>query len=81
MTLEQITNQVIELSKQAGDFIRQERKSFSSAKIEYKGLNDMVSYVDKTAEEMIVAGLEKILPEAGFITEEQTKRKSMTNFL
>ena len=75
MALEQITNQVIELSKQVGDFIRQERKSFSSAKIEYKGLNDMVSYVDKTAEELIVAGLEKILPEAGFITEEQTKNK------
>ena len=76
MALEQIANQVIELAKQAGDFIRQERKSFSSAKIEYKGLNDMVSYVDKTAEEMIVAGLEKILPEAGFITEEKTTTKT-----
>ncbi len=75
MFLEQITKQVIEIAKEAGDFIRQERASFSSAKVEYKGLNDMVSYVDKTAEEKIVAGLEKILPEAGFITEEQTKNK------
>lgn len=75
MLLEQITKQVIEVAKHAGDFIRQERRSFSSTKIEYKGLNDMVSYVDKTAEEKIVAGLEKILPEAGFITEEQTKNK------
>lgn len=75
MTLELIGKQVIEVSKQAGDFIRQERQSFSSAKVEYKGLNDMVSYVDKTAEEIIVAGLEKILPEAGFITEEKTKNK------
>lgn len=73
MHLEQITNKVIELAKQAGDFIRQERKLFDPDKIEYKGLNDMVSYVDKTAEGIIVAGLEKILPEAGFITEEQTK--------
>jgi myo-inositol-1(or 4)-monophosphatase len=73
MQLEQIAKQVIELSKQAGDFIRQERKTFSTDKIEYKGLNDLVSYVDKTAEGIIVAGLEKILPEAGFITEEQTK--------
>lgn len=73
MQLEQIAAQVIELSKQAGDFIRQERKTFNSDKIEYKGLNDLVSYVDKTAEGIIVAGLEKILPEAGFITEEQTK--------
>ncbi|MDB5118319.1 MAG: inositol monophosphatase [Mucilaginibacter sp.] len=75
MQLEQVANKVIELSKQAGDFIRQERKTFNADKIEYKGLNDLVSYVDKTAEGLIVAGLEKILPEAGFITEEQTKNK------
>src|SRR6201996_6577695 len=75
MQLEQVTNQVIELSKQAGDFIRQERKTFNADKIEYKGLNDLVSYVDKTAEGIIVKGLEKILPEAGFITEEQTTSK------
>jgi len=75
MQLEQIAKQVIELSKQAGDFIRQERKTFNADKIEYKGLNDLVSYVDKTAEGIIVTGLEKILPEAGFITEEKTKSK------
>ncbi|MCC8426125.1 inositol monophosphatase family protein [Mucilaginibacter sp. UR6-11] len=73
MQPDQIAKQVIELSKQAGDFIRQERKTFNADKIEYKGLNDLVSYVDKTAEGIIVAGLEKILPEAGFITEEKTK--------
>jgi myo-inositol-1(or 4)-monophosphatase len=75
MQLEQAANKVIELSKQVGDFIRQERKTFNVDKIEYKGLNDLVSYVDKTAEGIIVAGLEKILPDAGFITEEQTKNK------
>ncbi|WP_432327043.1 inositol monophosphatase family protein [Mucilaginibacter sp. P25] len=70
-----IIHQVIEVSKQAGDFIRQERKAFDPDRIEYKGLNDMVSYVDKTAEEAIVKGLSKILPEAGFITEEKTTTK------
>jgi len=75
MQLEQVVKLVIELSKQAGDFIRQERKTFNTDQIEYKGLNDLVSYVDKTAEKLIVAGLEKILPEAGFITEEQTNNK------
>src|ERR1700744_6054528 len=73
MHLADITQQVIELSKQVGDFIRQERKKFNADDIEYKGLNDLVSYVDKGAEEQIVAALEKILPEAGFITEEKTK--------
>src|ERR1700761_5142746 len=75
MHLENLAKQVIDVSKQAGDFIRQERKSFTTDKIEYKGLNDMVSYVDKTAERMIVTALEKILPEAGFITEEKTTTK------
>lgn len=75
MPLQQIVTQVIELSKQVGAFIKQERSTFNPDAIEYKGLNDMVSYVDKTAEEKIVAGLEKILPEAGFITEEKTKNK------
>jgi myo-inositol-1(or 4)-monophosphatase len=75
-----ITNNVVEVAKQAGDFIRQQREVFDPNKIEYKGLNDLVSYVDKTAEEMIVAGLEKILPEAGFITEEKTKTKLADRF-
>jgi myo-inositol-1(or 4)-monophosphatase len=75
MHLENLAKQVIDVSKEAGDFIRQERKSFSSDKIEYKGLNDMVSYVDKTAEQIIVKNLEKILPEAGFITEEKTRNQ------
>ncbi|SDD29824.1 myo-inositol-1(or 4)-monophosphatase [Mucilaginibacter pineti] len=72
MALTIILKQVINVSKQAGDFIRQERKTFDPDKIEYKGLNDLVSYVDKNAERIIVDGLKKILPEAGFITEEKT---------
>jgi myo-inositol-1(or 4)-monophosphatase len=75
MELDQLINSVIEISKDAGDFIREQRKTFSPDKIEFKGLNDLVSYVDKTAEEIIVAALQKVLPEAGFITEEKTINK------
>lgn len=75
MVLSQIINQVTEVARQTGDFIRNERKNFDADRIEYKGLNDLVSYVDKTAEQQIVAALEKILPEAGFITEEKTINK------
>jgi myo-inositol-1(or 4)-monophosphatase len=73
--LQQITNQVTEVAREAGQFIRQERQNFSADRIEVKGLNDLVSYVDKTAEQQIVASLQKILPEAGFITEEKTTTK------
>lgn len=75
MQLNKIIEQVVDVSKEAGAFIRHERKIFDADKIEYKGLNDLVSYVDKTAEKKIVAGLELILPEAGFITEEKTSTK------
>ncbi|QHS57182.1 inositol monophosphatase [Mucilaginibacter sp. 14171R-50] len=75
MQLNTVISQVIDVAKEAGQFIRHERKTFDADKIEYKGLNDLVSYVDKTAEQKIVAGLELILPEAGFITEEKTSTK------
>ena len=75
MELEQLTLRVADIARAAGEFIREQRKTFSNDKIEIKGLNDLVSYVDKTAEQIIVAALEKVLPEAGFITEEKTINK------
>src|ERR1700739_4341912 len=76
MELDKIINSVIDISKQAGSFISEQRKTFSADKIELKGLNDLVSYVDKTAEEIIVKALAEVLPEAGFITEEKTINKT-----
>ena len=75
MQLDQIVKQVIEAAKEAGAFIREQRKTFSPDQIEFKGLNDLVSYVDKTAEQMIVAALTNVVPGAGFITEEKTINK------
>ena len=63
---------VISTSKKAGSFIRKERENFSPDKIEVKGLNDLVSYVDKTSEQLIVKDLQLIFPQAGFIVEENT---------
>lgn len=73
MNIEQVGRQVIEITKEAGEFISEQRRIFSPDKIEFKGLNDMVSYVDKTAEKMIVGALLKVVPGAGFITDEKTK--------
>ncbi len=61
-----------EIAKEVGSFIRKERQHFDVNKVEHKGFNDLVSYVDKEAEKKIVAELSEILPEAGFITEEGT---------
>lgn len=76
MNLQDLTTEVIELAKAVGGFIREEAQKFDAESIEYKGYNDLVSYVDKTAEEKIVAKLSQLLPEAGFITEEKTINKT-----
>ena len=72
MDLEVICREAIVPVKEAGEFIREQRKIFSQHVVEYKGFNDLVSYVDKSAEQLLVDRLRNILPEAGFITEENT---------
>ncbi|MEJ7778613.1 MAG: inositol monophosphatase family protein [Daejeonella sp.] len=73
MDLAALVENVISLTKQTGEFIRKEALSFDRSKIQYKGLHDMVSYVDKTAEINLVNGLSALIPEAGFLTEEETR--------
>ena len=70
-----ITKEVTLLTQQVSQYIADQALTFSSEKIEHKGLNDLVSYVDKTAEMQLVKGLQVILPEAAFITEENTIAK------
>lgn len=53
-------------------FIHKESLSFDHRKIELKQLNNLVSYVDKEAEKMLVEGLSQLVPEANFETEEET---------
>ena len=73
MNLEHIVKQVIILAKEAGKFIQTERQNFDPAKIEFKGHSaNLVSYVDKETEKLLVKGLKNIIPGAGFITEEGT---------
>lgn len=72
---ELLCTKVISIVRLTGNFIRKEAMQFDANKIEYKGLNDMVSYVDKTAEQKLVQNLEKLIPEAGFLTEEKTSTK------
>lgn len=70
--LKQIITDTAALARQAGDFIRKEAEGFSKEDVELKGKSDLVSYVDKETERIIVSGLQKILPQGGFITEENT---------
>jgi myo-inositol-1(or 4)-monophosphatase len=72
MNLESITSRVIDIAGEAASFIREQRAVFRQEDIEEKGTNDLVSYVDRHAEEMLVERLRKLVPEAGFLTEEKT---------
>lgn len=71
--LDSILLEVIKIAKRAGAYIRHESTKFDRANIEEKGINNLVSYVDKEAEKMIVQTLKFTLKEAGFITEEGTE--------
>ena len=70
--LQQLTEQVAALSRDVAVFIRTEALRFTEASVESKSLNNLVSYVDKGAEQRLVDGLAKMLPEAGVIAEEGT---------
>jgi myo-inositol-1(or 4)-monophosphatase len=72
LNYELLCTKVIAIARLTGNFIRKESMNFDARSIEFKGLNDMVSYVDKTAEQQLVYNLSKLLPGAGFTTEEET---------
>ncbi|RAU84285.1 inositol monophosphatase family protein [Pontibacter arcticus] len=72
MNLEQISQNLNIIARRVGNFIKTEGESFDVAKVEMKGFNNLVSYVDKEAEKQLVEALRELLPEAGFITEEET---------
>jgi len=70
--LSHLLDQTRKIAEEVGTFIEKERLHFSMDRVEHKGFNDLVSYVDKEAEKQLVAQLQAIFPEAGFITEEGT---------
>lgn len=72
MNLEHLTHLACLAVQETAAFIRAETGRVQAGEIEEKFLNGLVSYVDRTAEEMLVERLSRILPEAAFITEEET---------
>lgn len=70
--LSQLLQPTIAVAAKAAQFIRTERENFDGSKVEIKGLNDLVSYVDKGSEKIIVEELGKVFSGAGFIVEENS---------
>lgn len=80
MNLQKLSAELNSIILSIGDYITEQRKGFSLANVEVKSLNQLVSYVDITAEKMLVEQLTKLLPEAGFITEENTSDKGQKDY-
>ncbi len=78
--LEQLCQQTCLLVESVADFIRGEVGKVTGEKIEVKSLNSLVSYVDKTAERMLVSGLSDLLPGSTFLTEEETVEQAAGEF-
>ena len=74
--LKEICKEIENAARETGAFILKESIEFDINRTESKGINNFVSYVDKEAEKMLVDRLSRLLPEAGFITEEGTSKKS-----
>jgi myo-inositol-1(or 4)-monophosphatase len=74
MDLQKIEKGVIESCKEVSEFMRKESAAFDLSRIEQKDgdFNNLVSYVDKESEKKLVSALQKLLPAAGFLTEEGT---------
>ncbi|MFT5055602.1 MAG: myo-inositol-1(or 4)-monophosphatase [Pseudoalteromonas distincta] len=60
------------LLKHIGEFQLAEQQKVKHTDVSEKSLNQLVSYVDIESEKMLVEGLLKITPNAGFLTEEET---------
>lgn len=80
MNYKELCYSVQEIAREAGSFIRTEGDKVTTEDIEFKDTTSLVTYVDKTAEANIVAALRKLVPEAGYVTEEGTAGSNNEKF-
>lgn len=69
--LKQLEKEVVQIAKEVGHFIEEQSRN-ADLRIETKSENSFVTFVDKEAEIRLVSKLKDLIPEAGFITEEET---------
>lgn len=72
LNLKDITLSTNVLTLLVGEFIREQQQKITAADVQTKSLNSLVSYVDVEAEKMLVEGLQKLVSDAAFVTEEET---------
>ena len=66
------------LAEEAGDYIRQSASRLG--KVEYKGRADLVTDVDRKAEEIIVGGIRRAYPDHAVLAEESGENGGRSEF-
>lgn len=72
LDLNKILQQVCQTANQIGQYLMNEQAGLKRSEVQMKGARNYVSYVDMEAEKQLVSALKKVLPEAGFLVEEDT---------
>ena len=72
MNYKALCESTIEVANQAGRYIFSKINSISLEEVESKGKHNFVTEVDKAAEILIINKLKELIPDAGFIAEEDT---------
>jgi myo-inositol-1(or 4)-monophosphatase len=81
MDYREICLRVVNIAREAGRYIQNERKQISSEDVLTKGIHDFVTYVDKTSEQMIIQKLEQLLPHSEFLAEESGQKTGNNDLL
>ena len=80
MNYSRVCENVRTLVLKAAKYIESEKQSSRGLGTETKGKQNFVTRVDKKAEEILVEGLSRIIPDAGYIAEEGTSEKKGERF-
>lgn len=75
MELGELSSKVAEVARKTGAYLKEAQKNFNRSQVEIKSKNALVSDVDRSAEKLIVKELRSLVPEAAFLTEEQTTKQ------
>lgn len=80
MDYKNLCTQVMQVARETGQFIQNERKRITVKDVQLKDKASLVTYVDKEAEKIIVSAVKKLIPESGFVTEEGTASHNNEKF-
>lgn len=70
--LNKICDEVCIIAKTIGKFLKEQQDKFSFDDVELKGARNYVTYIDKEAEQKSIELLSALIPNSGFLAEEET---------